>query len=83
MVLQRGNFTVPAAQWSNGAKNHHPGNMNGVNTMRDHSRFARLIQTGQYNAKALVTATYPLDRTKEAVQAVGERTTVGAVVVFG
>jgi S-(hydroxymethyl)glutathione dehydrogenase/alcohol dehydrogenase len=82
-VGQRGNFTVPAGQWSNGAKNHHPGNMNGINTMRDHSRFARLIQTGQYNAKALVTATYPLERTKEAVQAVGERTTIGAVVVFG
>jgi S-(hydroxymethyl)glutathione dehydrogenase / alcohol dehydrogenase len=82
-VGHRGNFTVPAGQWSNGGKNHHPGNMNGVQGLRDHPRFARLIQTGQFNAGAMVTATYPLDRTMDAVRAVGERTTVGAVVVFG
>ncbi len=82
-VNQRGNFTVPGAQWSNGPKNHHPGNMNGVNGLRDHPRFARLIQSGQFNARAMVTATYSLDRTREAVQAVGERTTIGAVLVFG
>jgi S-(hydroxymethyl)glutathione dehydrogenase/alcohol dehydrogenase len=81
-VGHRGNFTVPGGQWSNGGKNHHPGNMNGVNGLRDHPRFARLIETGQFNAAALVTARYPLDRTREAVQAVGERTTVGAVIVF-
>ncbi|MBI4262816.1 MAG: hypothetical protein HY657_00425 [Acidobacteria bacterium] len=56
--------------------------MNGVQGLRDHPRFARLVQTGQFDARALVTATYPLDRTMDAVRAVGERTTIGAVVVF-
>ena len=79
---QKGTFMLPAAQWANGSKNHHPGNMNGCSTMRDMQRFARLIETGQFNAKALATATYPLERTKEAFQAAADRTTVSAVVVF-
>jgi hypothetical protein len=45
-------------------------------------RFARLVDTGQFNAKALATATFPLDRTKAALQAVADRTTIGAVIVF-
>lgn len=81
-VGQRGDFAVPAGQWSNGAKNHHPGNMNGVNGLRDIPMFARLISTGQFDARALAPSTYPLDQTLEAVRAVGERSTVGAVLTF-
>jgi S-(hydroxymethyl)glutathione dehydrogenase/alcohol dehydrogenase len=81
-VGQRGNFTVPAGQWSNGAKNHHPGNFNGVSTLRDMQLFARLIETGQFNAKALGPDAFPLDRAKDALQAVSDRTTVGAAIVF-
>jgi len=81
-IRQTGNFSVPAAQWSNGSKNHHPGNMNGVSGLRDMTRFARLISTGQYNARVLAPLTLPLERTKDAFQAVADRTTVGAVVTF-
>jgi S-(hydroxymethyl)glutathione dehydrogenase/alcohol dehydrogenase len=81
-VGQKGNFTLPAAQWSNGAKNHHPGNFNGVSTLRDMQLFARLIETGQFNAKALGPDAFTLDRAKDALQAVSDRTTVGAAIVF-
>lgn len=81
-VGQRGNFTLPGGQWSNGSKNHHPGNMNGVSTLRDMQRFARLVETGQFNAKALATATFPLDRAKDALQTVADRTTISAVITF-
>ena len=81
-VGQRGNFTVPAGQWSNGAKHHHPGNMNGVNGLRDMQRFARLVETGQFNARALATGLYPLDRAKDAIQAASDRTTISAVITF-
>jgi S-(hydroxymethyl)glutathione dehydrogenase/alcohol dehydrogenase len=81
-VGQRGNFTLPGGQWANGAKNHHPGNMNGVHGLRDMQRFARLILTGQYNATALATGLYSLDQTEEALQAVGDRTTIAAVIRF-
>jgi S-(hydroxymethyl)glutathione dehydrogenase/alcohol dehydrogenase len=81
-VGQKGNFSVPGNQWANGEKNHHPGNMNGVSSLRDMHRFARLIETGQFNAKAMATATYPLERAQEAIQIVEDRTTIGAVLVF-
>jgi hypothetical protein len=32
--------------------------------------------------KSMVTATYPIDRTRDAIQAVGDRTTLGAVITF-
>ena len=41
-----------------------------------------MIEMGQFDAKALVTSFYPLERAEEAFQAVGDRTTVGAVLSF-
>jgi S-(hydroxymethyl)glutathione dehydrogenase / alcohol dehydrogenase len=74
--------SIPANQWANGAKSHQPGNLAGANPMRDIPRFVRLIEAGLFNAKALATATFPLERSREAFQAAADRTTVGAVVVF-
>ncbi len=81
-VGQRGNFTVPGAQWSNGSKSHHSGNMIGTNALRDIPRFVRLADNGQFNAKALATSTFPLDRAKDALQIVADRLTIAAVLVF-
>lgn len=79
---QRGNFTVPAARWSNGSKSHHSGNMVGTNALRDIPRFVRLADSGQFNAKALATSTFPLDRAKDALQIVADRMTIAAVLTF-
>ena len=81
-VGQRGNFTLPGGGWANGSKNHHPGNMNGVHGLRDMQRFARMTLSGQYNAKALATSLFPLDRTADALEVTGARTTIASVVVF-
>ena len=40
-----------------------------------------LIEAGLFDAKALATATFPLERAREAFQAAADRTTVAAVVV--
>lgn len=77
-----GDFAIPAAEFSNAKKNHHPGNYGGANPMRDVPQFVRLIETGQFNAKALVTAVHPLEETREAYQKVADRTTVAAVIAF-
>ena len=53
-----------------------------MNMLRDLPRYVRLIERGLFDAKSMVTATYPLDRVKEAVQAVADRTTIGAVITF-
>jgi S-(hydroxymethyl)glutathione dehydrogenase/alcohol dehydrogenase len=74
--------TIPANQWANAAKSHQPGNLAGANPMRDIPRFVRLIEAGLFNAKALATATFPLERTRDAFQAVADRATIAAVVVF-
>lgn len=81
-INQKGNFALPAGQWSNGAKNHFPGNMAGSNSKRDLPRFVRLIESGQFNAKDMVTSTFSLDRTRDAFQAAADRTTIASVIVF-
>ena len=80
--LPRGNVTLPAAAWSNRGRIHHAGQYGGVNAKADVPRFVKLVDQGVFDAKAMVTATYTLDRTREAFQAVGDRTTTCAVVIF-
>ncbi|HEY6508159.1 MAG TPA: hypothetical protein VIY56_09100, partial [Vicinamibacterales bacterium] len=74
--------SFPAAQWANSSKTHQPGNVAGANSLRDLPRFVRLIEAGLFDAKALATATFPLERTREAFQAAADRTAVAAVVVL-
>jgi len=73
--------SIPATQWANGAKNHHPGNLAGAHSKRDLPRYVKLVEAGLFNAKALATGVFPLERTREAFEAAAYRTTVGAVVV--
>ena len=80
--LPRGNITLPAGTWSNRGRVHHAGQYGGVNAKADVPRFVKLMEMGLFDAKSMVTATYPLDRTRDAFQAVGERTTACACVVF-
>jgi len=75
-------ISFPAGQWSNSSKSHHPGNVAGASSLRDIPRFVRLIEAGHFNAKALATATFPLDQARSAFQAAADRTTVAAIVVF-
>lgn len=80
--LPRGNVTLPAGAWSNRGRIHHAGQYGGVNAKVDVPRFVKLVDQGLFDAKTMVTATYTLDRAREAFQAVGDRTTVCAVVIF-
>jgi S-(hydroxymethyl)glutathione dehydrogenase/alcohol dehydrogenase len=77
-----GTFNIPARQFAGALKHHYPGNLGGINVFRDIPRFVRLIETGQYNAKALVTAVHPLEEIRQAYQKVADRTTVAAVIQF-
>ena len=80
--LPRGNISLPAGAWSNRGRHHHAGQYGGVNAKADLPRFISLIDQELYDARALVTSTYPLDDTIAAFQAVADRTTVCAVVTF-
>ncbi|MEQ1948503.1 MAG: zinc-binding dehydrogenase [Bryobacteraceae bacterium] len=80
--LPRGDISLPAGAWSNRGRTHHAGQYGGVNSKSDVPKFIQMVDRGLFNAKALAPSVYPLDQSKQAFQAVGDRTTVGAVVIF-
>ena len=73
--------TFPAG-WANTTKNHAPGNLAGVNVKRDLPRWAKLMETGQFDGKALVGVAVPLDRWREAVEAAAYRSAITGIVTF-
>ena len=79
---QRGAVSFPVLQFVNSGRTFHAGQQGGLNMMRDLPRFVKLIEKGLLDVTSVVTATYALDRTREACQAVADRTTLGAVVTF-
>jgi S-(hydroxymethyl)glutathione dehydrogenase / alcohol dehydrogenase len=79
---QRGNVSFPAMNFANRGRTFHSGQQGGLNMLRDLPRYVKLIEKGTLDVKSTVTATYPLARVMEAVGAVADRTTLGAVVTF-
>jgi S-(hydroxymethyl)glutathione dehydrogenase/alcohol dehydrogenase len=80
--FSRGNVTFPAAAFQNRGRTFYSGQQGGLNMLRDLPRYVRLIEKGEIDMKAMITRTYSLDQTREAVQAVADRTVLGAVVTF-
>ncbi|HEX4275165.1 MAG TPA: alcohol dehydrogenase catalytic domain-containing protein [Bryobacteraceae bacterium] len=81
-VAWRGNVSFNAANFSNRGRTFYSGQQGGLNMLRDIPRYVRLIEKGVIDMKSMVTATYPIERTREAIQAVGDRTVLGAVITF-
>jgi len=75
-------FTLRADQFSLMSKAHSQGTHFGEKALRDLPMMARLVQTGQFDAKTLASSLYPLDAIKEAYQKVADRTTMAAVIIF-
>jgi S-(hydroxymethyl)glutathione dehydrogenase/alcohol dehydrogenase len=80
---QKGNVSFPAMLFANRGRTIHAGQQGGLNMLRDLPRYVSLIEKGLLDVKSIVTATYPLERTREAIQAVADRTTIAAVITFG
>ena len=81
-VAWRGNVSFNAAQFSNRGRSFYSGQQGGLNMLRDIPRYVKMIERGVIDMKSMVTATYPIERTREAIQVVGDRTTLGAVITF-
>lgn len=81
-VAWRGNVSFNAAQFSNRGRTFYSGQQGGLNMLRDIPRYVKLIEKGVIDMKSMVSATYPIERTREAIQAVGDRTVLGAVITF-
>jgi hypothetical protein len=53
-----------------------------VNVKRDLPRFAKLMETGQFDGKSLVGVNVRLDRWREALDAAAYRTAITGIVSF-
>ena len=78
--LVRGNISFPGTQFTIGGVTHHPGQAGGASPMRDVPKFVRLLDEGQYNAKALATTVVPLEKMLDAYEEVAYRTTITAIM---
>jgi S-(hydroxymethyl)glutathione dehydrogenase / alcohol dehydrogenase len=78
--LPRGTLSLPAVMFTIGGRTHHAGQAGGANPMRDIPRFVALLDSGQYNAKALATRIVTLDRMRDAYEDAAYRTTVTAIM---
>ncbi|HEY6347149.1 MAG TPA: alcohol dehydrogenase catalytic domain-containing protein [Bryobacteraceae bacterium] len=81
-VAWRGNVSFNAASFSNRGRTFYSGQQGGLNMLRDIPRWVKLIENGVIDMKSMISATYPIERTREAIQAVGDRTVLGAVISF-
>jgi S-(hydroxymethyl)glutathione dehydrogenase/alcohol dehydrogenase len=78
--LPRGNITLPAVMFTIGGRTHHAGQAGGCSPMRDIPRFVAMLDSGQFNAKALATTVVPIERMREAYEEVVYRTTATAIM---
>jgi S-(hydroxymethyl)glutathione dehydrogenase/alcohol dehydrogenase len=78
--IVRGTNALPAFLFAIGGISHSGGQAGGANPMRDIPRFVSLLDSGQYNAKALVTRVVPLADMLGAYEEVAYRTTVTAIM---
>jgi threonine dehydrogenase-like Zn-dependent dehydrogenase len=78
--LVRGNISFSGTQFTIGGVTHHPGQAGGASPMRDVPKFVRLLDEGQYNAKALATTVVPFERMLAAYEEVAYRTTITAIM---
>ncbi len=81
-VAWKGNVSFNAAAFSNRGRTFYSGQQGGLNMLRDIPRYVKLIEKGAIDMKSMVSVTYPIERTREAIQAVGDRTVLGAVITF-
>ncbi len=81
-VAWQGNVSINAAQFSNRGRTFYSGQQGGLNMLRDIPRYVKLIENGVIDMKSMVTKTYPIEQTRQAIQDVGDRTVLGAVITF-
>jgi Zn-dependent alcohol dehydrogenase len=78
--LVRGTLQLPAFLFAIGGITHSGGQAGGANPMRDIPRFVDMLESGQYNAKALATRVVPLADMLGAYEEVAYRTTITAIM---
>src|SRR5256885_1089989 len=60
----------------------HPGQQGGLHVMRDLPRYVKLIEKGKIDARSVITKTYTLDQSVQAIQDTADRTIITGVIEF-
>jgi S-(hydroxymethyl)glutathione dehydrogenase / alcohol dehydrogenase len=60
----------------------HPGQQGGLHVMRDLPRFVKLMEKGVLDAKSMITKTYRIEDTRQAIQDCADRTIIAGVVLY-
>jgi S-(hydroxymethyl)glutathione dehydrogenase/alcohol dehydrogenase len=79
--LPRGTLSLPAVMFTIGGRTHHAGQAGGANPMRDIPRFVQLLDSGQFDARALATRVVGIEEMLDAYEEVVYRTTVTALML--
>jgi S-(hydroxymethyl)glutathione dehydrogenase/alcohol dehydrogenase len=79
---QTGEVSYPASAFANFGRSVHAGQQGGLNMMRDIPRLVTLAESGEFDLGSMVTSTWRLEQTRQALQVVSDRTEMASVVVF-
>ena len=60
----------------------HPGQQGGLHVMRDLPRFVKLMEKGVLDAKSMISKTYSIQDTRQAIQDCADRTVMVGVVLY-
>jgi S-(hydroxymethyl)glutathione dehydrogenase/alcohol dehydrogenase len=60
----------------------HPGQQGGLHVLRDLPRFVKLMEKGVLDAKSMITRTYQIQDTRQAIQDCADRTVMVGVVLY-
>ena len=82
MGLVRGEVSFPGVALALLGRTIHPGQQGGLHMMRDLPRMVTLIERGRIDVKSMITKTYPLSETRQAIQDCADRTVITSVVLY-
>jgi alcohol dehydrogenase len=78
--LARGNIEFPAGMFAIGGRSHHAGQAGGCSPLRDIPRFVSLMESGRFDAGAMIGAVVPLENMLEAYEDVAYRTSLFSIM---
>ena len=82
MGLTRGEVAFPGVSLALLGRTIHPGQQGGLHAMRDIPRLVKLIEKGKIDARSMITNTYRIDETRQAVQDTADRSIMVGVVLY-
>jgi S-(hydroxymethyl)glutathione dehydrogenase/alcohol dehydrogenase len=82
MGLVRGEVSFPGVALALLGRTIHPGQQGGLHMMRDLPRMVTLMEKGRIDARSMITKTYTIDETRQALQDCADRTVITGVIRY-